>query len=211
MTSNVGLSSLTTHAGLRAAGISKRYGHRQVLDSVDLVVCSGEIVALVGENGAGKSTLLQICAGLLRPDHGTVSVDGRLGYCPQAATFLEALRVEEHLILFGRARGLERREAIRRGCELLDELAFAGSIRQSARELSGGSRQKLNLALALLGDPAVMLLDEPYQGFDRGSYVSFWDQLHRWRATGAGVLVVTHLLAELELADRVVELRPPPP
>ena len=74
-----------------------------MLDTVDLDVQPGEAVALVGENGAGKTTLLRICAGLIRADAGTVTVDGRIGYCPQQATFLESLRVDEHLILFGRA------------------------------------------------------------------------------------------------------------
>ncbi len=75
-----------------------------------------------------------------------------------------------------------------------------------AKDLSGGTRQKLNVALALLGDPPILLLDEPYQGFDRGSYVNFWDHVERWRQEGRAVLIVTHMLAELERVDRVVEL-----
>jgi ABC-2 type transport system ATP-binding protein len=177
-----------------------------VLNAVDLDVWPGEAVALVGENGAGKTTLLRICAGLIRADAGTVTVDGRLGYCPQHATFLESLRVDEHLALFGRAHGLGRAEARRRGQTLLASLEFSADPHQTIRELSGGARQKLNLTLALLGDPQVLLLDEPYQGFDRGSYISFWDQITRWCAAGRGVLVVTHLLAELDRVDRIVGL-----
>ncbi len=196
-------------AALTVRGVSKRYRRRVVLESVDLDVRRGEAVALVGENGAGKTTLLRICAGLLRPDAGVVAVDGTVGYCPQHATFLESLRVDEHLILFGRARGLGREEARERGRALLVELEFKAGERQAVRELSGGARQKLNVALALLGDPTLMLLDEPYQGFDRGSYMSFWDQINRWRDAGRGVLVVTHLLAELDRVDRIVGLRAP--
>ena len=177
-----------------------------VLNTVDLDVRPGEAVALVGENGAGKTTLLRICAGLIRADGGTVTVDGRIGYCPQQATFLESLRVDEHLILFGRAHGLGRADARRRGQMLLAGLEFSADPGQTIRELSGGARQKLNLTLALLGDPQVLLLDEPYQGFDRGSYISFWDQIARWCAAGRGVLVVTHLLAELDRVDRIVGL-----
>lgn len=200
----------SSHASaLSVRNVSKRFRHRQVLDSVDLDVERGEAVALVGENGAGKTTLLRICAGLVRADAGVVTVDGSVGYCPQQATFLESLRVDEHLILFGRARGLGRDEAKARGRELLIELDFKAGARQPVRELSGGARQKLNVALALLGEPTVMLLDEPYQGFDRGSYVSFWDHINRWRDAGRGVLVVTHLLAELDRVDRIVGLRSP--
>ncbi len=191
---------------LCARGISKRFGHRPVLSAVDLDVRAGEAVALVGENGAGKTTLLRICAGLITPDAGAVSVAGRIGYCPQQATFLESLRVDELLVLFGRAHGLGRGDARRRGRALLADLEFSGGPHQPVRELSGGARQKLNLALALLGDPEVLLLDEPYQGFDRGSYVSFWDQIAGACRDGRAVLVVTHLLAELDRVDRIVGL-----
>ncbi len=196
-------------SALRVRGVSKQFGHRVVLNTVDLDVQPGEAVALVGENGAGKTTLLRICAGLIRADAGTVTVDGRIGYCPQQATFLESLRVDEHLILFGRAHGLGRADARRRGQTLLAGLEFSADPGQTIRELSGGARQKLNLTLALLGNPQVLLLDEPYQGFDRGSYISFWDQLARWCAAGRGVLVVTHLLAELDRVDRIVGLPTP--
>jgi ABC-type multidrug transport system ATPase subunit len=83
---------------------------------------------------------------------------------------------------------------------------FPVGDRGVARSLSGGTRQKLNLALSLLGDPQVLLLDEPYQGFDRGSYVNFWDHVDRWRERGCATLVVTHMLAELSRVDRVVDL-----
>ncbi len=208
MTTAAGPPGASRPSALSVRGVSKRFRHRRVLESVDLDVRRGEAVALVGENGAGKTTLLRICAGLVRADAGVVTVDGSVGYCPQHATFLESLRVDEHLILFGRARGLGRHEARERGRALLVELDFKAGGRQPVRELSGGARQKLNVALALLGEPTLMLLDEPYQGFDRGSYMSFWDQINRWRDAGRGVLVVTHLLAELDRVDRIVGLQP---
>ena len=193
---------------LSAAGIVKRYGGRTVLDGADLDVRAGESVALVGENGAGKSTLLGICAGLVRPDAGIVRAPGRVGFCPQEPGVLDLLTAEEHLILFGRAVGLGRREALVEGRALLDGFGFRlrDEARTAAQDLSGGTRQKLNLALALIGDPAALLLDEPYQGFDRGTYVDFWDHVERWRAAGRAVVVVTHMLAELSRVDRVVEL-----
>jgi ABC-2 type transport system ATP-binding protein len=89
----------------------------------------------------------------------------------------------------------------------LAELGLSRDSDTPVRRLSGGSRQKLNLALALLGDPTVLLLDEPYQGFDHGTYVSFWEHVDGWRAEGRAVIVVTHLLAETVPIDRVVELK----
>jgi ABC-2 type transport system ATP-binding protein len=191
---------------LEAVAIEKRYRGRTILDNASLSVGSGEVVALVGENGAGKSTLLRICAGLVRPDRGEISVAGRIGYCPQEPGLLELLTVDEHLRLFGAPVALTGAAAVARGRELLSDLGFAEREDATARELSGGSRQKLNLALALLGDPAVLLLDEPYQGFDHGSYLSFWDHVERWRHAGRAIVVVTHLLVETVPVDRVLEM-----
>jgi ABC-type multidrug transport system ATPase subunit len=109
--------------------------------------------------------------------------------------------------MFAPALALSRREALDRGHELLAEFAFPLHQRAQCRHLSGGSRQKLNLALALLGGAHLLLLDEPYQGFDHGAYVSFWEHVDRWKGEGMGVVVVTHLLADRQLVDRVVELR----
>ncbi len=194
---------------LAAEGIAKSYGRTTVLDGVCLSVGAGEIVALTGENGAGKSTLVRICAGLVRPDAGRVAIDGGIGYCPQAPGLFELLTADEHLIMFGRGAGLSREEALVRGHALLAEFGFPVGRRVVSSHMSGGTQQKLNLVLALLGGPQVLLLDEPYQGFDRGTYVNFWDHCARWRSEGKAVLVVTHVLAELDRADRVVELFPP--
>ena len=112
--------------------------------------------------------------------------------------------------MFGRGVGLGRAEALGRGRAILEEFGFPVTARTVVKDLSGGTRQKLNLALALLADPTVLLLDEPYQGFDRGTYVDFWDHCDRWRDEGRAVVVVTHMLAELERADRVVEMSAQP-
>jgi ABC-type multidrug transport system ATPase subunit len=194
---------------LEAIAVSKRYGKRLVLNEVSLSVCAGESVAIIGENGAGKSTLLRVCAGLMAPDHGEVRLRGRLGYCPQQPGLFDLLSADEHLALLAPALGLSRAQAIREGHELLAEFAFPVGESTQTRHLSGGGRQKVNLALALLGRPSVLLLDEPYQGFDHGAYVSFGEHVSRWSASGLGVVVVTHLLADRALVDRVVELSIP--
>ena len=193
-------------AALSARGIGKRYGRKTVLDGVDLDVWPGEAVALVGENGAGKTTLLRICAGLLAADAGEVRVSGAVGYCPQDAGVLELLTAEEHVLLFGRATRPSRQGALERGTQALGEFGFPLGERAVAKDLSGGTRQKLNLALALLGNPELLLLDEPYQGFDRGTYLNFWDHVGAWRSRGMAIVVVTHMLAELSRVDRIVEL-----
>lgn len=197
-----GSSTLT----LGVSDVSKNYRRTRVLRHANLSVHAGEIVALTGENGAGKSTLLRICAGLLRADSGTVKVNGRIGYCPQSPGLFELLTADEHLVMFGTGAGISRGEAIRRGHEMLAEFDFPTGRAVATSDMSGGTRQKLNLALALLVDPQLLLLDEPYQGFDRGTYVNFWDHCDTWRDQGKAIVVVTHMLAELNRVDRIVEL-----
>ncbi|MEO3745627.1 ATP-binding cassette domain-containing protein [Plantactinospora sp. B5E13] len=193
---------------LDVRGISKRYRRRPVLTDVNLTVRAGEIAAVVGANGSGKSTFLRICAGLLSPDAGQVRVYGTLGYCPQAGGTSDFLYPEEHFALVGAGRGLSRSQSRTAGRDQAASLDWDPSGRTQARHLSGGTRQKLNLVMAGLGEPDVLLLDEPYQGFDRGTYLDFWQQLWRWRSAGKAIVVVTHLLNQLDRVDTVLELTP---
>ena len=178
-----------------------------VLSGASLEVRRGELVGLVGENGSGKSVLMQIVVGLLSRDGGAVDAPARLGYCPQLPLLSDKLTVGEHFQLFGNAYRLAAAEAARSRDALLEELSFAKYLDYRVEELSGGTRQKLNLALALLHDPELLLLDEPYSGFDWETYLRFWDMAERRRREGMGVLVVSHLLSERERLTRVYELR----
>ncbi len=203
------------HCVLRAQDVTKSF-HRgvpplrrtiEVLRGASLMVCRGELVGLVGENGSGKSTLMQIMVGLLGRDDGSVWHSGRLGYCPQIPMLWEKLTVDEHFELFARAYGLEDDAAAAAAGELLAELDFDRYRGYRIEQLSGGTRQKLNLALALMHEPDVLLLDEPYAGFDWETYVRFWEMSERRREAGMGIIIVSHLLTERERLDRVYELR----
>jgi ABC-2 type transport system ATP-binding protein len=191
---------------LHAAGISKRYRRDTVLHDVGLTVHPGQVAAIVGANGSGKSTFLKICAGLISPDSGTVTIDGTVGYCPQDAGLFPFLRPDEHFELFGTGRDASRMASRRSGRRLARRLSWDAGVRTPARHLSGGTQQKLNLVLAAIGDPDLILLDEPYQGFDRGSYVDFWEWVFRWRGEGRSVVVVTHMLNALDRVDTVLDL-----
>jgi ABC-type multidrug transport system ATPase subunit len=178
----------------------------EVLKGATLEVRAGELVGLVGENGSGKSTLMQIIVGLLKRDEGAVERPHRLGYCPQLPMVWEKLKVDEHFELYGRAYGLDDEQRERAVVGLLEELQFAKYRSYRIEELSGGTRQKLNLALSLMHEPELLLLDEPYSGFDWETYLRFWEMSERRRDAGMGILIVSHLLAERERLDRMYEL-----
>lgn len=191
-------------AVLVAQGVRKSYGRHQVLAGADLIVEPGQLVAVVGENGAGKSTLLKALAGTLKTDAGTVELSGTLGYCPQEAVLSDNLTVDQHLRYFAAAYHLP---GLQRGEQLLEQLGFAKFRGTSAGALSGGTRQKLNLALALLHDPDVLLLDEPYQGFDWETYQRFWDLVGDQRSRGKAIVIITHLVFEQDRFDALADLK----
>jgi len=188
-------------------GVPPRRRRIEVLRGASLEVRRGELVGLVGENGSGKSTLMKIVVGLLERDGGTVERDGKLGYCPQIPLLWEKLTVEEHFELFARAYELDAGVAGTAADTLLDELQFGRYRGYRIEELSGGTRQKLNLALALMHSPDLLLLDEPYSGFDWETYLRFWEMSERRRDEGMGILIVSHFLSERERLDRIYELR----
>lgn len=184
--------------------VARSFGRKAVLVDAELAVRRGEVVAVVGENGSGKTTLLKILAGLLAPDRGEVARPASLGYCPQEPLVFENLTVSENLAYFAAAYGLPRwRDAAR---PLLDRFALAAHASSLVRDVSGGTRQKLNLALALLHDPELLLLDEPCSGFDWETYVRFWEYARDLRGRGRGLLVVSHFVYDRAVFDRVLDL-----
>ncbi|HEY1323641.1 MAG TPA: ABC transporter ATP-binding protein, partial [Streptosporangiaceae bacterium] len=188
---------------LQARQVRKAYRRHQVLCGVDLAVRPGQLVAVVGENGAGKSTLLKILAGTLAADGGQVRLGGTLGYCPQDPVLNDNLTVAQHLRYFAAARRLS---SLHRAENLVRRLGYEQSRDQTAGELSGGTRQKLNLTLALLHDPDVLLLDEPYQGFDWETYLRFWDLVGDLRAHRKAIVIITHLVFEQDRFDLLADL-----
>ncbi|MFH8791301.1 ABC transporter ATP-binding protein [Streptomyces sp. NPDC017941] len=188
---------------LAARDIHKAFGKRQVLRGADLIVEPGQLVAVVGENGSGKSTLLKAIAGTLAVDSGEVRIGGELGYCPQDPVLNLNLTVNQHLRYFAAAHKLR---SLDRGNELVDLLGYEKYRDTAAGDLSGGTRQKLNLTLALLHDPDVLLLDEPYQGFDWETYLRFWDLVDQLHERDKAVVVITHLVFEQERFDVLADL-----
>lgn len=205
---------------LAVRGVTKAYGARRVLTSVSFTVMRGEVVLLVGRNGAGKTTLLRIVTGFLDPDGGSVTVDGvamsgergtaqsRLGYLPEHAPGPAELTAAEHL--HGRARlkgcrsGAEAAAAVDRAAAIA---AVTDVLPRRIGNLSKGYRQRIGLADALLGDPPLLVLDEPTSGMDPIQVKELREHLQRI-AVARAVLVSSHAVADLRaLATRVAVLR----
>ena len=200
---------------LRARGVTKAFARGwwprrralRVLRGVDLQLGRGEIVGLVGENGSGKSTLMRILSGALPRDGGRVERLGRIGYCPQDPILYQRLTCDEHFELFGRAYGMDRAVVQEARGGIYDTLGFGSWASARVAELSGGTRAKLNLGLALLPDPEVLLLDEPYAGFDWETYQRFWALAADRRQAGGAVLIVSHFVTDEDRFDRIYRLR----
>jgi ABC-2 type transport system ATP-binding protein len=190
---------------LRVVGVTRRYGELEALAPADLELRGGETVALVGPNGAGKSTLLAILAGALPPTAGRVEAHARTGWVPQRPAHYARLSARENLELFARLEGVADADAA--AARLLGRFGLPDGGKPSG-ELSVGNRQRLNVALSLLGDPRVLLLDEPTASLDPGQRRRVWDVVDELRASGGAVCFATQNVEEVgEHADRVLVLQ----
>ncbi len=200
---------------LQTTNLTKRYGSLTAVDSLTLGVHEGEVFGFLGPNGAGKTTSINMMCGLLRPDAGQVVVRGvpidaagaevraRVGVCPQEIVLWERLNCLEQLQFMGQMYGLDGRLSRRRGQQLLGDLGLSDKRRTQARRLSGGMQRRLNLAMALVHDPEIVVLDEPEAGLDPQSRVAVRQYIQSL-ARHKTVILTTHNMDEAErVADRV--------
>jgi len=195
---------------LTALHISKSYGKRAILSNISFAIGAGTLNAVVGENGAGKSTLMKIIIGEISADKGNVMLKGKAGYCPQYPLFFPMLSVEENINYFSTAYGMTSQTNnwwTGRRNVLIDQLGFRKYLQYRAEHLSGGTQQKLNLAIALLHEPDILILDEPYGAFDMVTFQQFREMMFQLKNQGKCILLVTHLLNDPERFDRVFTLK----
>lgn len=191
---------------LKVENIAKAFGKNKVLQNVSFEMNPSSLYGIVGENGSGKSTLLKIIVGEWKSDSGKISVCGRLGYCPQKTLLFSQLTVDEHFRYFAAAYEIEKEELLDRRESLMNYFNFKKYGKERVANLSGGTQQKLSLVIALLHKPNLLILDEPYSGFDWDTYLRFWDYTNQLREEGCAILVVTHLIMDKKQFDRVYNL-----
>ena len=185
-------------AVLEARDLEKRFGERVALRGVSLTAASGDLVAVIGPNGAGKTTLLSLLAGDLVPDGGSIATKPeRIGWVPQQQSLYRKLTVEENLRLFARLERCEDEDEV--VARMLEQTALADRADTRAEALSGGNRQRLNVAIGLLGDPELLLLDEPSTALDPRQRDRLWDFVRGLAAAGTTIVFTTHNVQE---ADR---------
>lgn len=189
---------------LEATNIVKSFGKKKILNGLSFSLDSGGIYGIVGENGSGKSTLLKSLIGYYKIDKGEIIINGSFGYCPQHPVFFQYLTIKEHFKYFCAAYNIDINES--EIYFLLEHLNFRKYLNEKIAHLSGGTLQKLNLAISLLNNPDLLILDEPYNGFDWETYLKFWELTEILKARNTTILIVTHFINEKERFNKLFNI-----
>ncbi|MFD1149155.1 ABC transporter ATP-binding protein [Saccharothrix hoggarensis] len=200
----------TAPPALQCAGLRKRYGDKTAVDGVGFHIDAGEAYGLLGPNGAGKTTTISMLVGLLRPDEGSVRVGdadlsddpavakSRIGYVPQEIALYPELTALENLRFFGRLHGIPRRALAGRIDEVLEMVGLRDRAKDRVETYSGGMKRRCNIAVALLHEPSLLILDEPTVGVDPQSRVAILDGVEALVAGGMSLLYTSHYMEEVE-------------
>lgn len=202
---------------VQAKQLTKSYGTNHVLKGIDLRVKRGTMLALLGPNGAGKTTTVKMLSTLLKPDGGTVTIEGFdvvkqadevrrvIGLTGQSAAVDELLTGRENLVMMGRLYRLTPASAKARAQELLEDFDLVAAAERPVKTYSGGMRRRLDLAVSLIAAPPIIFLDEPTTGLDPRSRIAMWDIINDLKKKGATILLTTQYLEEADqLADRII-------
>jgi lipopolysaccharide export system ATP-binding protein len=208
---------------LKVRGLVKSYGRRRVVDGVDFEVNPGEIVGLLGPNGAGKTTTFRMACGMIDPDAGRVTLagqdvtnwpmyrrakEGGMGYLAQESSVFRKLSVQKNLLGVMEMLGMNRKVRNRRAEQLMEQFGIVHLRRSKALSLSGGERRRLEIARALVSDPQIILLDEPFTGIDPVTIDSIQAIIRDLRDRGIAILITDHQVREtLEITDRSYVIR----
>lgn len=193
--------------------LSKSFGEQKVLDKIDFKLESGEIVGLIGPSGSGKSTLIKTMLGMEKADEGEAlvldykmpkrEILSNIGYMAQSDALYEMLTGYENLDFFGKMKGVPS-DKLKKEIEYIAEIVdLTNDLKKLVSKYSGGMKRRLSLAIALIGSPELLILDEPTVGIDPSLRKNIWKELFKQRDNGVGILVTIHVMDEAELTDKV--------
>lgn len=210
-------SASSSYDCVAAVDVTRTFGKKKVLDGISLTVKRGEIFGLLGPSGSGKTTLVRLITGLDIPDGGSITMLGekmpklnvlsRIGYMAQSDALYGELTAQENLEFFSTLYGLRGNSLKKRIQEVAELVKLSGDLKKPVQQYSGGMKRRLSLAVALMHEPEVLVLDEPTVGIDPVLRKSVWNELDNLRRGGVTILVTTHVMDEADKCDRLAMLR----
>lgn len=197
--------------------LKQQFGNNVVLNDIDFDVMKGEIIGLLGPSGSGKTTLIKNIVGMNNPSQGEVvvlnvkipslNVVKRIGYMAQSDALYEDLSALDNLLFFASLYGMKSKEAKKRAYDILSLVHLENDVKKLVQHYSGGMKRRLSLAIALIHNPELLILDEPTIGVDPVLRKEFWNEFERLRGLGATIIITTHAMDEAEHCDRLALIR----
>ena len=208
---------MSNEAVIRVENFKQQFGKLVVLKNINLEVKRGEILGLLGPSGSGKTTLVKAIVGMSEPTEGTVtvlqtkmpslSVVSKIGYMAQSDALYEDLNAYDNILFFASLYGMKGKEAKKRADEVLELVILRNEGKKLVKNFSGGMKRRLSLAIALVHNPEILILDEPTVGIDPVLRVEFWKEFERIRKAGVTIIITTHVMDEAEHCDRLALIR----
>ncbi|WEV53868.1 ABC transporter ATP-binding protein [Leuconostocaceae bacterium ESL0723] len=196
--------------------VAKSFGDKKILKDIDLVLKKGQITGLIGPSGAGKSTVINIALGVVKSDSGSAVILnqtmpnrkllGELGYMAQSDALYESLTAKENITFFAEMKGIAKDNLAAEINRVAKVVSLGDFLNQRVSSFSGGMKRRLSLAIALIGNPDLLILDEPTVGIDPALRLQIWEELGKMKDQGHTILVTTHVMDEAERTDRVALL-----
>ena len=208
---------MQTNQAVQVSSLTQGYGKQIVLKDINLTLNHGQILALIGPSGAGKTTLVSTIMGMLRPRTGQVSVLGqavpnrpllaKIGFMAQTDALYESLTGAENLTFFAKMQGVPHAQIAKQMAYAANVVNLQPALKQPVKDYSGGMKRRLSLAIALISQPQLLILDEPTVGIDPELRQQIWHELHRLADQGVAIILTTHVMADAEEADTLLMIR----
>ncbi|MCD2256806.1 heme ABC exporter ATP-binding protein CcmA [Agrilactobacillus fermenti] len=202
---------------ISATAVTQIYGQQVILKDINLQIAPGKIVALIGPSGAGKTTLVRAIMGMITPKAGRITVLnqkmpnrqvlGQIGYMAQTDALYETLTARENLQFFGKLQGLKQQQLNQKIAQAVAVVNLSADLNKQVKVFSGGMKRRLSLAIALVAQPQLLILDEPTVGIDPELRQQIWRALHQLAQAGKTILLTTHVMSDAAQADQILMIR----